>query len=917
MSELNFDELMKSLQKEDSTEAPFGLNEESQSVSKLTFHKVRAKNFRSIGDDWMELNFETHQTTLVVSDDNGSGKSTLCVWAPYFAITGKPYSKREKIASLVNSQTRKDMLVELYCSTRGRSFKILRGYKPSVFKIYEQVSGSWVEMEAPASASDQQKQLETLLGVDSSILEKTMILGLDKFEPFVDLDASSRRALVERIWDLGVFSVMLDECKARLAILNRQFNQLNVEINSVELELKNAVENVERAEQLRGNLTFMEKEIESIKERLPQEKARLATMETEYNAQISKIREEIIQLKSNKDRIVSQVKDEFSVEGERLKAELEEANKKAEEMVETSSAESKRKVLEAQANLDEAKTKDEAELKTITDNYESKMSALDADLKNANETFKQRVGPILSEKFDSASYDQQIEEKTFLKETLISENGSYYSRKKEIEAEILNIHRETIKIKHDISEVMGSIMVGKSKLEEIEKNREKLRETGNCPHCLQLIGEEAIKMFDDSVSEKIAMINGLIEEKGVILDRLHKELADFESTAESLEAEDKSIDTAILSNSDNISTLSVKLATLQSELQNLNANFEAEKKAKAKNLYDEIVDGASKAISEAKNQFNNELNDYKTKSIEFLTPFSVALATAESEQRAVVAEAQKKASELLSDSRAAFSTWELTLNAEIKQRTSDLNSRLDYLEKSASEIQSTYNRDSTKLKTDISTLEADLSSKVSNVEDLTGKISSMFELNQSKVDECTGVLAGLSNEITNVENDIKIMEYMRNELGDSAAKREIIRQYIPFLNNKINEYMAAMNLFVGFKMDEAFDVEFTSPDRKNQTIYSLSNGQKTRMNISILFALRDIANLKNTTSTNLLVLDEILESISEQGIREVVEMLQHKFSDQNIIVISQRKKEFSEYFHNTITYGLRGGFTTTLADDWV
>jgi energy-coupling factor transporter ATP-binding protein EcfA2 len=121
-----------------------------------------------------------------------------------------------------------------------------------------------------------------------------------------------------------------------------------------------------------------------------------------------------------------------------------------------------------------------------------------------------------------------------------------------------------------------------------------------------------------------------------------------------------------------------------------------------------------------------------------------------------------------------------------------------------------------------------------------------------------------------------------------------------------------MNLFVGFKMNENFDVEFTSPDRKGQTTFSLSKGQLARMNLSVLFALRDVANLKSSVNTNLLVLDEILEALSERGVREVTEMIKQKFTDMNIFVVSQRAAEFTEHFNHTISYGLRGGFTTVL-----
>ena len=170
--------------------------------------------------------------------------------------------------------------------------------------------------------------------------------------------------------------------------------------------------------------------------------------------------------------------------------------------------------------------------------------------------------------------------------------------------------------------------------------------------------------------------------------------------------------------------------------------------------------------------------------------------------------------------------------------------------------------------------------------------------------------SGLTVEFNGLSERLQTLKYLINELGDKAAKAAIIKAYIPFFNKKVNEYLEAMNLFVGFRIDEAFEVNFDSPDRKGQTTFSLSKGQLTRMNLAVLFALRDVANLKASVDSNILIMDEIIEPLSEQGVREIVEMMKVKFTKMNVFVISQRATEFSEYFNSTIKYGLRGGFTS-------
>lgn len=146
-------------------------------------------------------------------------------------------------------------------------------------------------------------------------------------------------------------------------------------------------------------------------------------------------------------------------------------------------------------------------------------------------------------------------------------------------------------------------------------------------------------------------------------------------------------------------------------------------------------------------------------------------------------------------------------------------------------------------------------------------------------------------------------------LKDDGVKGQIASQYLPFLNQKTNEYLDALNLWVNIQFDNEFGVTMSTPDRKGQGISDLSTGQMRRIDVAILLAWRDIAKLKASVDTNILCLDETLENLSAQGVADFVDMFATKCPDTSLFVITQRNKEFSEYFDKTLHFSLKDDFT--------
>jgi DNA repair exonuclease SbcCD ATPase subunit len=177
----------------------------------ILFRNVKWKNLLSTGNYWTEVNLSANTNTLIVGG-NGSGKSTL-LDALCFGLFGKPFRSINK-PQLVNSINNKDCLVEVEFDTNNKSYKIVRGIKPNKFEIY--CNGDLVNQDA--AMKDYQEYLEKfILKLNYKSFTQIVILGSASFTPFMQLSASDRRAIIEDLLDIQIFSTMNGLVKERLS----------------------------------------------------------------------------------------------------------------------------------------------------------------------------------------------------------------------------------------------------------------------------------------------------------------------------------------------------------------------------------------------------------------------------------------------------------------------------------------------------------------------------------------------------------------------------------------------------------------------------------------------------------------------------------------------------------------------------
>ena len=200
----------------------------------IFFKKIKFKNFLSTGNYSTEIILSGNSNTLVVGT-NGAGKSTM-LDALCFVLFGKAFRNINK-PQLVNSINQKDCLVECEFSIGKREYKIVRGIKPAIFEIY--LDGELVNQEA--ASKDYQEILEKqILKLNYKSFTQIVILGSASFVPFMQLSAADRRAIIEDLLDIQIFSTMNSILKDRISVNKEeiQSNKHNIELTKTKYDLQ-------------------------------------------------------------------------------------------------------------------------------------------------------------------------------------------------------------------------------------------------------------------------------------------------------------------------------------------------------------------------------------------------------------------------------------------------------------------------------------------------------------------------------------------------------------------------------------------------------------------------------------------------------------------------------------------------------
>ena len=182
---------------------------------------------------------------------------------------------------------------------------------------------------------------------------------------------------------------------------------------------------------------------------------------------------------------------------------------------------------------------------------------------------------------------------------------------------------------------------------------------------------------------------------------------------------------------------------------------------------------------------------------------------------------------------------------------------------------------------------------------LTGDVN---KSDYDKLKKSKDKLKSIDSQKTKLREDKTYSEAAKNMLQDTGIKTKIIKQYLPIMNRLINTYLTSMEFYINFTLNESFEETIKSRFRDEFTYDSFSEGEKMRIDLALLFTWRAIAKMKNSTNTNLLMLDEIFDSsLDSAGTDEFLKIL-NTLTDENVFVISHKQDILVDKFRSTIKF---------------
>lgn len=225
------------------------------------------------------------------------------------------------------------------------------------------------------------------------------------------------------------------------------------------------------------------------------------------------------------------------------------------------------------------------------------------------------------------------------------------------------------------------------------------------------------------------------------------------------------------------------------------------------------------------------------------------------------------------------------------------------------------NNQASRISADINSLtreKQNLLNTISNIEERIKLIESSSESNkyQDEIEVLEDRMNDIMNQGRTKDRELLIAKNGLFMLQDKAIKRDIIKTYIPILNVYVNQILDQTGLRgIGFSMDADYKIKFKAPSRKGQTTASLSNGQKRRIDLALLLSWMRITEMKGSVESNLLIMDEILDSISPAGIEDIMNLIRQNFTNTNIFIVSQRQEELFRHTTRKLGFKLMDDFT--------
>ena len=221
----------------------------------------------------------------------------------------------------------------------------------------------------------------------------------------------------------------------------------------------------------------------------------------------------------------------------------------------------------------------------------------------------------------------------------------------------------------------------------------------------------------------------------------------------------------------------------------------------------------------------------------------------------------------------------------------------------------------TKLNNGISQNNTRISGCQRQIRDLESEIQKLTDqladrnIEHDKLAEFKENLHKTIEELANKREEITYYDFAYSLLRDDGVKTKIIKKYLPFINQQVNRYLQLMDFYINFTLDEEFNETVRSPIHEDFSYSSFSEGEKMRIDLALLFTWREVARVKNSANTNLLIMDEVFDSsLDGFGTEEFLKIIRYIIKGANIFVISH-KTDLHDKFESVIRFDKVKGFS--------
>jgi DNA repair exonuclease SbcCD ATPase subunit len=421
---------------------------------------------------------------------------------------------------------------------------------------------------------------------------------------------------------------------------------------------------------------------------------------------------------------------------------------------------------------------------------------------------------------------------------------------------------------------------------------------------MQLTSANRREVIEDLLDIRIfSAMNGIIKDKiRTQKDQIKSLELKKETLKDKMKMQQEFIDELENRGNANINANKEKIANLDKEVgiyMNENASIE-EKIHSLTKEQEEVIGAGDKLVklNNLKGKISQKVSTI-TKEHKFFTENTVCptcTQTIEEEFRLNrITDAQNKAKEL----KEGYEELENTIKFE-QERERQFNA---------------LSKEITKLTHGISQNNTRISLNQRQIRDLENEIQTITEnlanrnTEHEKLEEFKENLQKTFEYLADKKQEIVYYDFAYSLLRDDGVKTKIIKKYLPFINQQVNRYLQMMDFYINFHLDEEFNETVKSPIHEDFSYSSFSEGEKMRIDLALLFTWREVARVKNSINTNLLIMDEVFDSsLDGFGTDEFLKIIRYVIKDANIFVISH-KAELHDKFENVIKFSKVKGFS--------